>query len=119
MTQQRILLIDDHDPVRFGLRCLLEAEGYQVEEADDGLEGVRKARDWRPHVAVVDIDLPLLDGYGVVRQMRELFGDDIRLIALTGREERERALAAGFDAYLRKPAAPERFHRLLQEEVTR
>ena len=119
MTVQRILLIDDHDPIRFGLRCLLEAEGYLVQEADDGLEGVRKAREWRPHVAVVDIDLPLLDGYGVARQIREFLGDDIRLIALTGREERERVLAAGFDAYLRKPVAPERFHRLLQDEVTR
>lgn len=119
MTRQRILLIDDHDPIRFGLRCLLEAEGYEVQEADDGLEAVRVARDWRPHVAVVDIDLPLLDGYGVARQLREFLGDDIRLIALTGREERERALASGFDDYLHKPAAPERVQRLLQEEVSR
>ena len=119
MTPPRILLIDDHDSIRFGLRGLLEAEGYLVQEADDGLEGVCKARAWRPHVAVVDIDLPLLDGYGVARQIREFLGETVRLIALTGREERERALAAGFDVYLRKPVAPERFHRLLQEQVTR
>src|SRR5262245_50753667 len=71
MTRCRVLLIDDHDNIRFGLRCLFEAQGHTVQEADDGLDGVRKARAWRPHVAVVDIDMPLLDGYGVARQIRQ------------------------------------------------
>ncbi|HEY7155992.1 MAG TPA: response regulator [Gemmataceae bacterium] len=115
MTRRRVLLIDDHDNVRFGLRRLFEAQGHIVQEADDGLDGVRKARAWRPHVAVVDIDMPLLDGYGVARRIRQALGGGVRLIALTGRDNRERALAAGFDAYLRKPAHPERFHQLLHE----
>ncbi len=118
MSRCRILLIDDHDNVRFGLRRLLEAQGHVVQEADDGLDGVRKARVWRPHVAVVDIDMPLLDGYGVARRIRQALGAGVRLVALTGRDNRERALAAGFDVYLRKPAAPERFHQLLRETVS-
>jgi CheY-like chemotaxis protein len=117
MTRCRVLLIDDHDNIRFGLRCLFEAQGHIVQEADDGLDGVRKARAWRPHVAVVDIDMPLLDGYGVARQIRQALGDGIRLIALTGQDDRERALAAGFDAFFRKPTAPERFYPLLQEAM--
>jgi DNA-binding response OmpR family regulator len=105
MMRRRVLLVDDHDHVRFAPRRLLEAEGYLVQEAEAGLDGVRQARAWKPHVAVVDIDLPLLDGYGVARQIRQALGEGVRLIALTGREDRERILAAGFDAYLRKPAS--------------
>jgi CheY-like chemotaxis protein len=116
MMRRRVLLVDDHDHIRYALRCLLEAHGHQVQEADDGLDGVRMARAWKPHAAVVDLDLPLLDGYGVVRQLRDSFGDNIQLIALTGRDDRERALAAGFDAYLRKPATPERVYRLLESK---
>jgi CheY-like chemotaxis protein len=93
-------------------------QGHLVQEADDGLDAVRQARVWKPHLAVVDIDLPLLDGYGVARQIRQALGESVRLIALTGRDGRECALAAGFDAYPRKPASLERIGRLLQEVVT-
>jgi CheY-like chemotaxis protein len=104
MTRCRVLLIDDHDHVRFGLRRVLEGQGHAVEEADDGLDGVRKALAWRPDVVVADLDMPLLDGYGVARQIRQALGSGVRLVALSGRCERERVLAAGFDAHFLKPA---------------
>ena len=114
MTRYRILLIDDHDHVRFGLRRVLEGQGHVVEEADDGLDGVRKALAWRPEVVVADIDMPLLDGYGVARQIRQALGCGVRLIALSGRCDRERVLAAGFDAYFLKPAELEGILHLVQ-----
>jgi CheY-like chemotaxis protein len=89
MTRHRVLLIDDHDHVRFGLRPILEGQGHAVEEADDGLDGVRKALAWRPDVVVSDIDMPLLDGYGVARQIRRALGCGVRLVALSGRCDRE------------------------------
>ena len=114
MTRRRVLLIDDHDHVRFGLRRVLEGQGHEVEEADDGLEGVRKALAWGPDVVVADIDLPLLDGYGVARQIRQALGSGVRLVALSGRNDGERVLAAGFDAQFLKPADPEGIRRLVQ-----
>lgn len=103
MTVRRVLIIDDHDLLRFSLRSMLERQGHVVEEADDGLDGVRKALLWKPDVVVVDMDMPLLDGYGVARHLRQTLGGEVRLIALTGLDEPQRALAAGFDVHLLKP----------------
>ena len=110
---RRVLLVDDNDQVRLALRLVLEGWGHVVEEADDGLDGVRKALDWRPEVAVVDIDMPVLDGYGLARRVRRALGRGVRLIAFTAHDDRERTLASGFDAHLLKPADPERVHHLL------
>lgn len=100
----------------WGIRLLLEMRGFQVEEAGDGPEGVRKALDWHPEVAVVDIGLPVFDGYEVARQLKAALGGGIRLIALTayGRpEDRQRAFEAGFDVHLTKPADPDELCRHL------
>jgi CheY-like chemotaxis protein len=103
----RVLLVDDCEQGRRALRLLLEGWGHEVREADDGLCGVRLALSWRPDVALVDIDMPLIDGYGLARRVRQALGDGVRLVALTGRDERALALAAGFDEHLLKPAEPE------------
>jgi CheY-like chemotaxis protein len=114
MTARRILLVEDNDSLRSALRLVLEGWGHTVEEADDGLDGVSKAVSWKPDVALVDIEMPVFDGYGVARRVREALGKTIRLIALTGLDEPERIFAAGFDAHLLKPADPERIRRLIQ-----
>jgi CheY-like chemotaxis protein len=113
MTSRRILLVEDNDTLRSALRLVLERWGHTVEEADDGLAGVHKALAWRPDVLVVDIEMPVFDGYGVARRVREGLGDHVRLIALTGLDEPARAFAAGFDAHLLKPADPERFRMVI------
>jgi CheY-like chemotaxis protein len=103
----RVLVVEDMPAIRKMLRLFLEANGFQVEEAGDGPEGVRKALDWHPDAAVVDIGLPRLNGYEVARRVKAALGRGIRLIALTGDpapEDREQAFAAGFDVHLTKPA---------------
>jgi CheY-like chemotaxis protein len=104
---RRVLLVDDDDSARRSLRLFLEAHGHTVEEANDGLEGVKKALAWRADVAVVDIEMPLIDGYGMAGQVRQALGGDIYLIALAGHAQPELALAAGFDQHLLKPCDPE------------
>jgi CheY-like chemotaxis protein len=79
----RVLLVEDHPDGRETLKLLLELCGYQVEAAADGRQGVEKGLAWRPEVAVVDIGLPLLDGYEVARRLRAALGGRVRLIALT------------------------------------
>jgi CheY-like chemotaxis protein len=90
--------------------------GYEVELVEDGGQGVEKALAWRPDEAVVDIGLPVLNGYEVARQVRAALGQAIRLIALTAYacySDRQAAYRAGFDAHLSKPADPQDLCRLL------
>lgn len=110
---RRVLVVDDNADCRDSLRMLLECHGHQVEGAEDGVEGAAKAFAWRPDVAVVDIDMPVRDGYGMAQRVRQAMGAAVRLIAVTGRGGRVEALAAGFDEYLVKPADPATLLRLV------
>ena len=115
----RVLVVEDIPEVRMMLRLLLEVKGFQVEEAGDGPDGVRKAIEWRPEVAVVDIGLPGLDGYEVARRMRnEPWGRNLLLVALSGlgQEEHQRLTReAGFDRHVTKPADMNVLKAVLQE----
>ncbi len=111
--QYKILLVEDNKDARESLHALLQAVGHEVDEAPDGETGVRKALDWRPDFALVDIGLPGIDGYEVAHRIRAA-DPSVRLLALTGygrEEDRARAARAGFDAHLVKPVA---LRRLLQ-----
>jgi signal transduction histidine kinase len=115
---RRVLVIEDNPDGRETLRMMLEMWGHQVEVAADGQQGVEQALALRPEVALVDIGLPLLDGYEVARRVRAELGRDIFLIALTGYgqpHDHRRAFEAGFDAHLVKPAEPEELHELLEQ----
>jgi signal transduction histidine kinase/CheY-like chemotaxis protein len=107
VSAMRILVVEDHEELREGLRALLEEMGHTVVAARDGNEGIEAAIRDRPQVALVDIGLPVLDGYAFARRVRETLGRRPLLIALTGyglEDDRRRALEAGFDDYLAKPA---------------
>ncbi len=106
VDSRRILLVEDNLDVRVSLQALLEDAGHSVTSAGDGLEGIERGIADRPDVALVDIGLPGLDGYGVARRLRDRLGGAVYLIALTGYglpEDRRRALESGFDAHLTKP----------------
>jgi len=112
----RILLVEDNADVRESLKALLEEVGHRVSSAADGLEGIERGVQSRPDVALIDIGLPSLDGYGVARRLREALGPDVLLVALTGYglpEDRRRALEGGFDAHLTKPVTLRSVLRLL------
>ena len=101
-----ILVADDYEDNRELLRLMLEVAGYRIREARNGRECVEMARDELPDLILVDLSMPLLDGYGVLRELR---GDErtrhIPLVAVTAfaDTDRERALNSGFNAYLSKP----------------
>jgi PAS domain S-box-containing protein len=117
VVRRRVLIVEDNDDVRQMLKILLEHEGHEVFEAVDGTEGVRAASRFRPDLALVDLGLPILDGYDVARFIRRQPHQPQRLVALTGygqADDRRRALDAGFDEHLVKPVDPNRLAELLQ-----
>jgi two-component system, sensor histidine kinase len=107
--QKSVLVIEDNDDARAALVALLELEGYVVEDAAEGQQGIEIVRAKHPDIALVDIGLPGIDGYEVGRRIRALPGPAIYLVALTGYgqpEDRQRTVDAGFDAHLVKPVDP-------------
>jgi CheY-like chemotaxis protein len=113
---RHVLLVEDSDDIRESLQELLSDLGHRVEVAADGAAGLAQGLASRPDVALVDIGLPLIDGYEVARRLRAALGGDILLLALTGYgqpEDAVRARAAGFDHHLRKPIDFEEIDRLL------
>ena len=107
---QRILVVEDQDDLRAILRDFLRASGYDIVEAVDGGEGVAKARSQRPDLILMDIQLPVLDGYEATRQIKadpDLAGTPVIAVssfAMKGDEEKARA--SGCDGYVTKPYSP-------------
>ncbi|MFN2455662.1 MAG: response regulator [Pyrinomonadaceae bacterium] len=106
-TRGTILIADDYADNRELLRLMLESVGYVVREARDGAECVAMARANPPDVALIDISMPVMDGWSVLEQLRE---DErtraipcIAFTAFTALEDRRRAMEAGFAGYLGKP----------------
>lgn len=112
-----MLVVEDNPDGRESLCRLLSLCGFRVECACDGAEGVARGLALRPGAAVVDIGLPILDGFDVARELRRALGSGVLLIAHTGysdKESRRRASEAGFDHLLAKPCALAELLRLLR-----
>ncbi|HVE80027.1 MAG TPA: response regulator transcription factor [Gemmatimonadaceae bacterium] len=101
----KILIVEDNTDFAYGLKTGLEIEGYEVDLAADGPSGVSKARDGTPDLVILDLMLPGLDGYRVLRSIRDA-GLDMPVLFLTARgEETDKVLGfrLGADDYVVKP----------------
>ncbi|NIP58065.1 MAG: response regulator [Gemmatimonadetes bacterium] len=101
----RILIVEDNQDLAYGLRNNLEIEGYEVEVAADGREGLDRALVWEPDLVVLDLMLPELDGYRVLKALRRE-GFTTPVLVLTARgEETDKVLGfrLGADDYVTKP----------------
>ncbi|MFJ4292614.1 PAS domain S-box protein [Cupriavidus sp. NPDC089707] len=107
LQAQRILLVDDNRDAADSLAMLLEMCGHDVTIAYDGAEALHVAPRCRPHVALIDLAMPGMDGFELVRAMRGVAGtEQTRYVALTGfgqPADRQQSARAGFDAHLVKP----------------
>ncbi|HEY0942215.1 MAG TPA: response regulator [Steroidobacter sp.] len=103
----RVLVADDNPDALESLALLLEVCGHEVRKASDGAETLQAVTAWRPDIALLDIGMPILDGYEVARRIRgEPWGAQLLLVAVSGwgqSEDRQRATDAGFDLHFRKP----------------
>ncbi len=106
-TRHRVLVVDDNQDAAQLLAEALRALGHEALVAFDGPSAISSAEAFQPEVVLLDIGLPLMDGYEVARRLRELHPDrGLRLIAVTGYgslRDQQRAAAAGFDRHMIKP----------------
>jgi two-component system, sensor histidine kinase len=100
----RVLLVEDNPDGRESLQLLLTLLGYKVTAAADGEEGLSVGVNMRPDVAIIDINLPDMDGRQVAQRLRQKLGEAVRLIAYTAYREGEggRRIAV-FDEWVTKP----------------
>ncbi|MEV6057607.1 response regulator transcription factor [Streptomyces sp. NPDC052107] len=107
MSTQRVLVVDDEPKIRMTVRGYLEADGFEVVEAGDGPSGLQAVTRHRPDLVVLDVMLPGLDGFQVLRRIRE--ASRIPVIMLTARDEEVDRLigfTTGSDDYVTKPFSP-------------
>jgi two-component system cell cycle response regulator DivK len=107
---KRILVIEDQNDLRDVLRTLLTGSGYAVTEASDGQGGVEKARSDPPDLILMDIQLPVMDGYETTRQIKAQPNlkrtPIIAISSFAMKGDEEKARAAGCDHYVTKPYSP-------------
>ena len=115
---RRILIVDDDEDGAESLAMLLAFGGHDTHQAHDGLQAIEAAERLRPDVILLDIGLPVLNGYEVCRRIRrEAWGKNIVMVALTGwgqDEDRHRSSEAGFDAHMVKPVDHDVLLKLLE-----
>jgi len=94
---RRLLVVDDEEAFRYVIRHIAQDAGYEVIEAADGEEGLRRAREDRPDLVVLDLHMPRLDGYALMTRLAAEGGDGIPVVICTSQSlglEQRRALAA-------------------------
>ncbi|MCK5098924.1 MAG: response regulator transcription factor [Desulfobacteraceae bacterium] len=103
--KKRILVIEDEEHIADGLKLNLQLQGYDVKIAIDGLAGLEKWRTWHPNLIVLDIMLPLMDGYSVLKNIRDV-DEKLPVLILSAKgnaEDKIKGLRFGVDDYLSKP----------------
>jgi PAS domain S-box-containing protein len=117
-NRRRVLLIEDNQDARESFKLILQLQGHEVLEAEDGVSGLNMLLAERPDVALIDVGLPGLDGYQVAARFRASGqGAASKLVALTGygtADARDRSRQSGFDHHLIKPVNPELLRELIE-----
>ena len=106
-VSRKILIVEDNQDSRELVVKVLKKKGYEIVEAEDGEEALAKAVSDRPHLILMDISIPKLDGFEVTRKLKQNPDfQDIPVVALTAhamKGDREKFIAAGFEGYIPKP----------------
>ncbi|HEY2413856.1 MAG TPA: response regulator [Pirellulaceae bacterium] len=113
----RVVIVDDNYDANVALARLLERSGFEVAgRAYDGISGLNVIKSAHPDVAILDIAMPALDGFGLAERVRSEVESPPRMVALTGfgtEADESKARSVGFDAYFRKPAEWSKLEALL------
>ena len=110
--KSNILIIEDNEQNLYLVTFILEKYGHNVIQARNGQAGIDIVKDTCPDLVLLDIQLPIMDGYHVARELRKILGDAIPIIAITSYAvpgDREKAMEAGCSDYITKPINPDTF----------
>ena len=121
LTPRRVLVVDDNVDAAETLALMLKLHGHHVQTAHDGLDALRVAAVFAPHVILLDLGMPNLNGYETANRIRsQPWGREMALVALTGwgqPKDRKRTVEAGFDAHLVKPVDQNTLLKTLHEVI--
>lgn len=120
---KRVLVIDDEPDIRTLVNLTLTREGYEVSVAADGAEGLRLLTEFRPDVVLLDLRMPVVNGWRFLEMAREAGElENVRVVAIsahTGKPAAEDAKAAGCDAYISKPFTTEELLEAVEGDAPR
>ena len=118
----RILVIEDNEQNLYLVTFILEKHGYEVVQARDGRQGIELASQVNPALILLDIQLPVMDGYAVARELKANSAlADVPIVAVTSYAmvgDREKGLTAGCTGYIEKPISPETFLDQVEEHLS-
>jgi two-component system, sensor histidine kinase len=123
LDELQVLIVDDHVDSADALALLIETWGSGVQLARNGLDALKVADTFAPSVALIDLEMPGMDGYELARRLQAFaHWKTVSMIAISGHgtdEHRQRALESGFEGHLVKPVPPDVLKRTLQEIASR
>ena len=118
---KRVLVVEDDEDNRRIVTKILTIDGFEVEEAVDGYQALKIAREWKPDLILLDLGLPGLNGREVAKQMKAdavlRLIPTVALTAFAMRGDEEQARAAGCDDYLPKPARPAEIREIVHKHL--
>ena len=112
----RVVVVDDQPDAADMLAAALELDGYEVQTATSGERALPLIEEFRPHMVLLDVNMPGMDGRELTRQLRERYGDAMVLIAVSGSDPSDERVSQTFDSvdhYFRKPIDLAALRRLL------
>lgn len=119
---KKILVADDEEDVKMVVQLYLESKGYEILTAYDGLDAIDKAKNERPDLILLDIMMPIMDGFEVAKRLKNDPSTEsipiVMLSAASQTESKERALKAGAVDYVVKPFDPEQLEKTVSTILT-
>ena len=117
----KVLVVEDNQVNRMLVEDLLEAHGYEVISVENGEEGIKKAKEIKPSIILMDIQMPGMDGTEAANIIKnDTQTSDIKIVAITSyamKGDREKYISLGFDDYMAKPIDTRGLARLVKELV--
>ena len=118
---KKILIMDDNEDNRLLMSDILQYRGYEILEADDGEKGIGMAREFKPDLILLDMQMPGMDGFSAVKMLKsDPLTKDIKVIAVTSlamKGDREKIIALGVDEYVPKPIDTRQFPVLVEKHI--
>jgi DNA-binding response OmpR family regulator len=117
VRRPRVLIVEDYSTIAQTMALLLDQWGYEAQVVHDGEQAIQAAEKQRPDAVILDIGLPKLNGFEVAHWLRQRFGENLLIIAVTGRSQpldRVVSAVSEIDVHLAKPADPKEIRAALE-----